>query len=154
VTFSPLRDRRAFEAGIRTRPVSSTPLFVLHHPTRLAGTKLSTQGGQARTMPVDNSGTSCADVALLGIVIPKRHARRAVTRNAIRRLVRAAVSGLGARLPPGVWLVRLRASPAAHSPAGAAVSAALKAAVRTELGRLFAPVLVAPAGQAVGHPVP
>jgi ribonuclease P protein component len=91
-------------------------------------------------------------MALLGIVIPKRHARRAVTRNAIRRLVRAAVGQLDARLPPGVWLVRLRASPDAKPP-GAAVSPALKTVVRAELSRLFVPVLVAPTPRAAaGHP--
>lgn len=97
-------------------------------------------------------------MALLGIVIPKRYARRAVTRNAIRRLVRAAVGQPGARLPAGVWLVRLRASPQVRS-AGAwatpAVSAALRAAVRAELARLFAAVLVTPVGQAaLGHRAP
>lgn len=96
-------------------------------------------------------------MALLGIVIPKRHARRAVTRNAIRRLVRAAVGQVSARIPSGVWLVRLRASPDPQASGGApAVTAALKAAVRAELGRLFVPVLAAPPDEAAatGHPGP
>lgn len=103
-------------------------------------------------MPVYNLGASCADTPLLGIVIPKRHARRAVTRNAIRRLIRAAVSSPGAQLPPGVWLVRLRANPTTQAPGRPAVSAALKVVVRIELATLFAPILVAPAGRAAGAP--
>ncbi len=44
----------------------------------------------------------------LGQVIPKRHAPRSVTRNMLRRQVRAAMERHASRLRPGLWLVRLR----------------------------------------------
>jgi ribonuclease P protein component len=81
------------------------------------------------------------------MVIPKRHARRAVTRNAIRRLVRAVVRELASRLPPGAWLVRLRTG--FGEPRGPAMTALLKRTARAELNRLFTPVLLEPVGQAV-----
>lgn len=47
----------------------------------------------------------------LGMVVPKRHARRAVTRNLIKRQIREAIASADrvAALPPGLWVVRLRA---------------------------------------------
>jgi ribonuclease P protein component len=45
----------------------------------------------------------------LGLVVPKRHAKRAVTRNLIKRQVRAAMLRHAASLPAGLWVVRLRA---------------------------------------------
>lgn len=45
----------------------------------------------------------------LGLVVPKRHARRAVTRNLIKRQLRAAMVRHVADLPGGLWVVRLRA---------------------------------------------
>ncbi len=72
----------------------------------------------------------------LGSVIPKRHARRAVTRNLLRRQIRAAMIDQLAALPPGLWLVRLRAPfQAADYPSAA--SAPLRRAARAELEQLF-----------------
>ena len=70
-------------------------------------------------------------------MVPKRWARRAVTRNAIRRQIYAVTGSLQPPLPGAVHLVRLRA---ALSPAQfpSASSAALKQAVRAELLDLFA----------------
>ena len=73
----------------------------------------------------------------LGAMTPKRWARRAVTRNAIRRQVYALGGEWASALPPGAHVVRLRAGfdrkqfPSASSPA-------LKQAVRMELQQLFA----------------
>ncbi len=72
----------------------------------------------------------------LGSVIPKRHARRAVTRNLMRRQIRAAMADRLGTLPPGLWLVRLRA-PFAVVGYPSAASAALRRAARGELERLF-----------------
>jgi ribonuclease P protein component len=44
----------------------------------------------------------------LGAMVPKRHARRAVTRNLLKRQIRAAFERHEAALPHGMWLVRLR----------------------------------------------
>lgn len=41
-------------------------------------------------------------------MVPKRHARRAVTRNLLKRQIRQAFERYEALLPHGLWLVRLR----------------------------------------------
>ena len=76
----------------------------------------------------------------LGCVVPKRHAKRAVTRNLLKRQVRSAFQGLGARLPAGLWLVRLRA-PFPKQEFISARSPLLAAAARAELDSLLARVL-------------
>lgn len=74
----------------------------------------------------------------LGCVVPKRHARRAVTRSLLKRQVRAAFARHAGGLPGGLWLVRLRQPfPLADFPSAA--STALAAAARTELDGLLAP---------------
>lgn len=72
----------------------------------------------------------------LGSIVPKRHARRAVTRNLLRRQIREALSRHAGQLPPGLWLVRLR-SPFAREQFPSASSQALRAAAGEELERLF-----------------
>ena len=73
--------------------------------------------------------------AWLGCVVPKRHARRAVTRTLLKREIRSAAAG--AALPPGLWVVRLRAGfDRAAFPSAA--SEALRHAVSGELGILLA----------------
>lgn len=71
------------------------------------------------------------DGCWLGVVVPKRHARRSVTRNVMRRLAREAWSR-EATLPQGLWLVRLR-QPFAKTAFPSADSEALRRAVREEL---------------------
>ena len=45
----------------------------------------------------------------LGTVVPKRHARRSVTRTLLKRQIRAAITRHLASLACGLWVVRLRA---------------------------------------------
>jgi ribonuclease P protein component len=45
----------------------------------------------------------------LGLVVPKRHAKRSVTRNLIKRQMRAVMAALADTLPPGLWVLRLKA---------------------------------------------
>lgn len=73
----------------------------------------------------------------LGAMVPKRWARRAVTRNAIRRQIHAVGESLQPPLAADAHLVRLRAG-FARSQFPSASSTALKAAVRAELLLLFA----------------
>ncbi len=73
----------------------------------------------------------------LGTVVPKRHARRAVTRTLLKRQIRAAIGRHAGRLPPGLWLVRLKA-PFAPRQYPSAASAALAGAARAELDALLA----------------
>lgn len=70
----------------------------------------------------------------LGLVLPKRWARRAVTRSTLKRQIYAVEQEYP--LPPGAWVVRLkRAFPVADFPS--ATSATLRRTVRTELRQLL-----------------
>ena len=72
----------------------------------------------------------------LGVVVPKRHARRAVTRTLLKRQIRAAVGAHAGSMAAGLWVVRLRAEfDRATYPSAA--STALQSAARVELDRLF-----------------
>lgn len=73
----------------------------------------------------------------LALVIPKRHARRSVTRQLIRRQARAVV--LEKNLAQGDWLIRLR-SPFDRRQFPSAASDSLRAAVRAELWQLIGAV--------------
>jgi ribonuclease P protein component len=77
--------------------------------------------------------------ARLGVVVAKRFAPRAVTRNTIKRVTRELFRQTG--LPAIDCLVRL-AKPV-NSKAGPATTAALKRALREELARMFAQAKVA-----------
>lgn len=72
--------------------------------------------------------------ARLGVVVAKRFAPRAATRNTIKRVTRELFRVTG--LPPVDCVVRL-AKPV-NSKGGPATTAKLKAALRVELTRLFA----------------
>lgn len=117
--------------------------FAVHHlqawpsapaqrANRRASDKLYTSHAPAVKGSVDNS--VCG--VWLGQILPKRHARRAVTRNLLRRQVRTAVQRHEATLRPGLWLVRLR-QPFSTSHFRSAGSGALRAAAATELNSLL-----------------
>lgn len=89
-------------------------------------------------MPVEDSAVPATKRSFwLGCVVPKRHARRAVTRTLLKRQIRVAFERHAATLPGGLWLVRLRAP---FSPAEfvSARSLLLSEAARTELDHLLA----------------
>ncbi|SFM29755.1 ribonuclease P protein component [Variovorax sp. OV329] len=69
-------------------------------------------------------------------MVPKRWARRAVTRNAIKRQIYTVSASFEGGLPQAAYLVRLR-SGFDRKVFPSATSVALKAAVRAELLRLF-----------------
>jgi ribonuclease P protein component len=73
----------------------------------------------------------------LGQTVPKRYARRAVSRSLIRRQARAAFERHAERLARGDWFIRLRA-PFAPAQFPSAASPSLKQAVKSELDTLFA----------------
>jgi ribonuclease P protein component len=78
----------------------------------------------------------------LGLVVPRRHARRAVTRTLVKRQMRAQMLGAvaacacGAKLPMGLWVLRLRA-PFERAQFPSAASTALRHALRSELALLL-----------------
>lgn len=103
--------------------VAKTPHFALH---RVA---LDSAGDGERAMfPV-------AD-AWLGVLLPKRWARRAVTRNAIRRQIYEAARERAHVLPKDAWVVRLRTE-FSRKVFVSATSDVLKRAARTELDQLL-----------------
>lgn len=118
---------------LRTGPaVSLTPHFALHHASvQDVATELSTDDAPRRNRSVNNKPP--AVLKAVGIVVPKRLARRAVTRNLIRRQARDAVRR--SPLALGHWLVRLRRAFDARGFPSAA-SPMLKLLVRAELDEL------------------
>lgn len=117
-----IRTRPQFQAAMAGAVVAKTPHFALH---RLA------------LLPAEH-GRSLFSVpdTWVGVVLPKRWAKRAVTRNAIRRQV-YEVSRLSAGwLPPAALVVRLR-SGFSRDGFVSASSDALKRAVRAELEQLL-----------------
>ncbi len=72
----------------------------------------------------------------LGCVVPKRHAKRAVTRNLLKRQIRCLFRQHAQALPAGQWLVRLR-MPFALADYPSASSRALATAARTEIDTLL-----------------
>jgi len=73
--------------------------------------------------------------AAIGVVLPKRWAKRAVTRNTIKRQVYSVSEA--APLPAAAYIVRLRAA-FDRAQFTSATSPVLRRAVRAELEQLFA----------------
>ena len=129
-----------FERVLAVPPCSRSAHFAVHYlqarpgvPGKPAGAVLCTDDAPVSDIPVDK----LPDGHWLGNVIPKRHAARSVTRNMLRRQVRAAMERHVQSLRPGLWLVRLR-QPFARKTFASADSKALRSAASAELDRLFA----------------
>ncbi|HLL17902.1 MAG TPA: ribonuclease P protein component [Rubrivivax sp.] len=137
-----------FERLLGGRSIARSAHFALHHvndrPAVLQSrfedkvahqpTELSTALTPTVNTPVHNF---VDDRLWFGCVVPKRHARRAVTRNLLRRQIRESFERHATSLGPGLWLVRLR-SPFAPVDFVSAKSTALARAARTELDGLLA----------------
>ncbi len=132
-----------FERLLATPSRSRSAHFAVHHVTgrpfvparqnrKPAPAELSTDRSENSPEPVDN----LSGQVWVGAVVPKRHARRAVTRSLLKRQIRGAFERHAAALPGGLWLVRLR-SPFAAREFPSAASAALAGAARAELDRLL-----------------
>jgi ribonuclease P protein component len=82
---------------------------------------------------VDASVGNVPAALWFGAVVPKRHARRSVTRSLLKRQMRMAVAEQHGRgLPSGLWVIRLRA-PFDRNQYPSAASDALLRAARAEL---------------------
>lgn len=68
--------------------------------------------------------------------MPKRFAKRAVTRNLIKRQIRAAMAKHAPTLPPGLWVVRLR-SPFDKREFLSPSSELLRETAHSEIAQLF-----------------
>jgi ribonuclease P protein component len=111
---------------------NKTPHFVLHQWQPSA--KASTGSGFEETPALFVDGHS-----KIGALTPKRWAKRAVTRNMIRRQIHAVSREVEKNLKPTAYVVRLRASFNASTCVSAS-SEALKKLVRQELQQLLGPL--------------
>ena len=153
-----------FVRVLRTRTQASSVHFAVHHladrPSRPAkyiavlgqsdagsvpDGELSTAADVSQTSPVDDLTVYAESEALkseltgvwLGAVVPKRHARRSVTRILLKRQIRSVVTGQSSILGHGLWVVRLRA-PFDRTKYPSAASDELKHAARAELEQVLA----------------
>jgi ribonuclease P protein component len=86
--------------------------------------------------PTQPAAPATAGGPRLGLVVPKRCARRSVTRNLIRRLARAAFARHCKDLPVGDWVLRLRETIDPRQFISAS-SMPLRRALSTEMTLLF-----------------
>ena len=117
---------------MRASTAAKTPHFVLHQwkPTEKNSTGLVFETTQAPF--VDG-------VLILGALTPKRWAKRAVTRNLIKRQIHHVSQEFASNLKPTAYVVRLRAAFDSKRFMSAS-SEILKQAVRQELTQLFGKV--------------
>jgi ribonuclease P protein component len=151
-----LKTRAQFQAALAGPTVSRTAHFALHRLPLAAPAKAAEAAQAAKADAAASAGPAdVADAAApagpgserpqalfavhapwVGAVVPKRWAKRAVTRNTIKRQIHAVAQEFASSLPPAAHVVRLRSAfdrvvfPSATSPA-------LRQAVRGELLRLF-----------------
>ena len=132
-----------FERLLATRSRVRSAHFALHHvatgdlraepaPKAPAAEKLSTGHEGNLPRPVDDLSASL----WFGCVVPKRHARRSVTRSLLKRQIHSALHRHAGRLAGGHWMVRLCAGFAVKEFVSAR-SEALAQAARTELDGLL-----------------
>jgi ribonuclease P protein component len=144
----PLVKSADFERTLAAPTRARSPHFAVHHvvgapgvrvppPAHNLSTELST-GPEATTAgAVDDLPPPRPPAHVWwGAVVPKRHARRAVTRSLLKRQIRAAMARQPG-LPPGMWVVRLR-SPFVREQFESAASEPLRRAARAELDTLLA----------------
>ena len=133
-----LKTRPQFQAALAGGTVSRTSHFALHRLSLTPAAPLA---------PVEHTDTNgpapSAEQALFGLagpwmgaMVPKRWARRAVTRNAIKRQIYAVSQRFEDQLPAAAHVVRLR-STFDRKQFVSASSDPLKQAVRSELEQLF-----------------
>lgn len=133
-----------FERALGTPPRARSVHFAIHHladrpaapgrPAKKDVPELSTGQAPERVEPVDDFVPPTG--WWLGTVVPKRHARRSVTRTLLKRQIRNRLLAHRDRLPPGLWVVRLRA-PFDRTEFPSAASQALRHAACGELDAVF-----------------
>lgn len=117
-----IRHRNQFDVVLSTMPLVKTQHFALHMADTAA------HSSAAGLFP--GGGT------WLGVLIPKRWARRAVTRNTLRRQMYAVAREQAFTLPTQALVVRLR-SGFSRQQFVSATSGALRQAARAELQQLL-----------------
>ena len=132
--FAHLKTRAEFDAVFAGIVVAKSAHFVLHFVPHIVPKPyrkdMSPQGLDAalpERKPAPNNPS-----LVVGAVLPKRWAKRAVTRNTLKRQIYVVSESLASRLMPGCYIVRLRAG-FSRTEFISASSDALKRAVRAEL---------------------
>lgn len=118
-----LKTRAQFQAALAGTTVARTPHFALHRCALEA---------RPDVPPLFDT----TDGVWLGAMVPKRWAKRAVTRNAIKRQIYNVSDAAETSLPHAAHVVRLRAG-FDRKQFPSATSEQLKAAVRAELQQLM-----------------
>jgi ribonuclease P protein component len=109
-----------FQSVLATVPHARSAHFSVHHvaarpsvakkPVKKAVVQeLSTGGAHSCPPLVDDSPQLALIGCWLGLVVPKRHAKRSVTRNLLKRQMRQAMASRAGSLPAGLWVLRLKA---------------------------------------------
>jgi ribonuclease P protein component len=137
-----------FKAVLKHAPVASTPHFALHLSMATPPAHTLPARQPARQTPSEAVGVGehqpsvksvkCLKSAI-GVVVPKRLAKRAVTRNALRRQIYATFDAAcrGWANGQAIWLVlRLRQGFSVAEVGASASSNALKRLARAELTQL------------------
>ena len=126
-----LKTRPQFQAVLAGSIVAKTEHFALH--------RNGLNAKAPRTLPHKEQGGNLPVPALfpvqtmwLGAMVPKRWAKRAVTRNAIKRQIYTVSAGFLHQYPQGAFLVRLRRE-FSRKEFLSASSVELKETVRAEL---------------------
>jgi len=130
-----LKTRMQFQAALAGGTVSRTAHFVLHR-TALDARPTSPDISSTGPESLRQQALFAVRDVWVGALVPKRWAKRAVTRNAIKRQVYNVSAAFETQLPAAAHVVRLRAG-FDRSQFISASSAALRQAVRTELQQLF-----------------
>ena len=139
-----LKTRAQFQAVLAGATVARTAHFALHRTALDVQPPAPVPAAASGSNPLADAHPPIRATALfavhepwVGALVPKRWAKRAVTRNAIKRQIYAVSSEVEPRLTPAAHVVRLRSAfDRAKFPS--ATSDALKRAVRGELEQLFA----------------
>lgn len=127
-----LKTRAQFQAVLAGAMVAKTAHFVLHR-NALDARPVAGPAGQ----PVAEGATLFRVPDMwIGAMVPKRWAKRAVTRNAIKRQIYAVSADFSDSYPQAAFVVRLRRA-FDRSDFVSAVSDQLRLAVRTEVQALM-----------------
>ncbi|WP_327080336.1 ribonuclease P protein component [Polaromonas sp. CG_9.5] len=133
-----LKTRPQFQAVLAGTIVAKTPHFVLHR-NALAAKAVTSHSGKQVDAPV----LFREQDMWVGAMVPKRWAKSAVTRNAIKRQIYTVSAEFSHLYPQAAFVVRLRSS-FSRTEFVSAVSDLLKQAVRTEVQALMQAGVLAP----------
>ena len=126
-----LKTRAQFQAVLAGSVIAKTPHFALHRRALVPKDPAAAIDEAVQPLPLFNR-----EGMWIGAMVPKRWAKRAVTRNAIKRQIYTVTTDFCLAYPKTALVVRLRAS-FARSEFVSAVSDQLKQAVRREVQMLL-----------------